>query len=95
NDLLGHDAGDVLLCQVAQQLRECIRSYDTLGRMGGDEFTLLLDSLSRPEDAQRVATKLIGVVSGRRNLNGFDFNLGVSIGIAYLPEEGMSIEALL
>lgn len=95
NDLLGHDAGDVLLCQVAKQLRGCIRSYDTLGRMGGDEFTLLLDSLRNPGDAERVASKLIETVSGRRNLNGFDFNLGVSIGIAYLPEEGMGVEALL
>lgn len=95
NDLLGHDAGDVLLCQVSQQLRGCIRSYDMLGRMGGDEFTLLLDSLTKPEDAERVASKLIEVISGRRNLNGFDFNLGVSIGIAYLPEGGLNVDELL
>lgn len=95
NDLLGHDAGDELLCQVAQQLRGCIRSYDMLGRMGGDEFTLLLDSLAKPEDAERVASKLIEVISGRRNLNGFDFNLGVSIGIAHLPDGGVDIDELL
>lgn len=95
NDSLGHDAGDVLLRRVSEYLQGCLRPYDTLARLGGDEFTVLLDSLSAPEDAGRVAQKLIDVVSTQQSIAGVDFSLGVSIGIACLPECGQTVDEVL
>jgi diguanylate cyclase (GGDEF)-like protein len=95
NDSLGHDAGDQLLRRVGEQLKACLRPYDSLARIGGDEFTALLDNLGHPEDAARVAEKLIELVSVRHHLDGVDFTLGASVGIACFPECGQSVEGLL
>ncbi|MBD9414673.1 EAL domain-containing protein [Pseudomonas sp. PDM16] len=95
NDSLGHDAGDQILRKVGEQLKVCLRPYDIVARMGGDEFTALLDSLDHPEDAARVAEKLIELVSVRHSLDGVDFTLGASIGIACYPECGQTVDGLL
>ncbi len=95
NDTLGHDAGDLLLRRVSEMLQGCLRPYDTLARLGGDEFTVLLDSLNTPEDAGRVAQKLIDVVSTPQSIDGVEFSLGVSIGVASMPECGQTVEELL
>ncbi|MBD9484979.1 EAL domain-containing protein [Pseudomonas sp. PDM14] len=95
NDSLGHAAGDQVLRRVAEQLKTCLRPYDVLARMGGDEFTALLDSLDHPEDAARVAEKLIELVSTRQKVDGVEFTLGASVGIACFPECGQSVDGLL
>jgi diguanylate cyclase (GGDEF)-like protein/PAS domain S-box-containing protein len=95
NDSLGHGAGDSVLRQVADQLKTCLRPYDILGRMGGDEFTALLDSLEHPEDAARVAEKLIELVALRRKVDGIEVTLGASVGIACFPECGQTVDGLL
>jgi diguanylate cyclase (GGDEF)-like protein/PAS domain S-box-containing protein len=95
NDSLGHAAGDELLKRVGEQLKASLRPYDHLARMGGDEFTALLDSLEHPEDAARIAEKLIEKVSIRYNLDGVDVTLGASVGIACFPECGQTVEGLL
>ena len=95
NDSVGHAAGDQVLRQVAEQLKTCLRPYDILARMGGDEFTALLDSLDHPEDAARVAEKLIELVSVRYAIDGVEFTLGASIGIACYPECGQTVDGLL
>lgn len=95
NDSLGHDVGDRLLKLVGEQLKASLRSYDCLARIGGDEFTALLDSLEHPEDAARIAEKLIQQVSVRHTLDGIDVTLGASVGIACFPECGQSVESLL
>ncbi len=95
NDSLGHDAGDQILRKVGEQLKTCLRPYDIVARMGGDEFTALLDSLDHPEDAARVAEKLIELVSVRHTLDGVDITLGASIGIACYPECGQTVDGLL
>ena len=95
NDSLGHDVGDQLLRRVGEQLKACLRPYDSLARIGGDEFTALLDNLGHPEDAAKVAEKLIELVSVRHTLDGVDFTLGASVGIACFPECGQSVEVLL
>ncbi|PAU65039.1 two-component system response regulator [Pseudomonas sp. PIC25] len=95
NDSLGHAAGDMVLRRVADQLRACMRPYDTLARMGGDEFTALLDSLGHPEDAARVAEKLIETLSGRYEVDGIEVTMGASVGIACFPECGQTVDGLL
>ncbi|HSC82465.1 MAG TPA: EAL domain-containing protein [Pseudomonas sp.] len=95
NDSLGHDAGDLVLRRVAEQLKNCLRPYDILARMGGDEFTALLDSLDHPEDAARVAEKLIELISVRHKLDGIEFTVGASVGIACYPECGQTVDGLL
>ena len=81
--------------RVAEQLKSCLRPYDVLARVGGDEFTALLDVLEHPEDAARVAEKLIELVSVRHHIEGIDITLGASIGIACYPECGQSVDGLL
>lgn len=95
NDSLGHEAGDAILCKVARLLETCMRSYDILGRMGGDEFTALLDSLDNPEDAARVAEKLIELISVKHTIDGNEVTLGASIGIACFPGCGEHVDELL
>lgn len=94
NDSLGHDAGDRVLRWVSEQLRACLRSFDILARMGGDEFTALLD-LEQPEQAAKIAEKLIERVSICQQIDGLDIVLGVSIGIATYPDCGADLDGLL
>ncbi|WP_244157055.1 GGDEF domain-containing response regulator [Phytopseudomonas argentinensis] len=94
NDTLGHERGDQVLRQVSVQLKGCLRPYDRLARIGGDEFTVILDSLGSSAEAAAVAQKLVQQVSdqaGEGDLSG----LGVSIGIACLPTDGDTVEDLL
>ena len=95
NDSLGHSAGDKVLRKVAAQLKAALRPYDVLARMGGDEFVALLDSLESPEDAARVAEKLIELVSVRHKVDGMEITLGASVGIACFPECGQTVDGLL
>lgn len=94
NDSLGHDAGDRVLRWVAEQLKACLRPFDILARMGGDEFTALLD-LEFAEQAAKMAEKLIERVSVCQQIDGLDVALGASIGIATYPDCGASLDDLL
>ncbi len=94
NDTLGHDAGDRVLRWVSEQMQACLRSYDILGRMGGDEFTALLE-LEFPEQAAKIAEKLIERVSVCQQVDGLEVMLGVSIGIATFPDCGSDLNGLL
>lgn len=91
NDQFGHDRGDEALCWVSSQLRSSLRPYDRLARIGGDEFTAIIEGINGPEDAAAVAEKLIAQVSSDRSR----FNLGASIGIAYLPTNGNTVEGIM
>lgn len=107
NDTLGHDAGDVLLKEVATRLREILRESDTVGRqvlqkaedniarLGGDEFTILLTRLKRPEDAGAVARRILAAIGRPYRLNGRELTVTVSIGIAVFPQDGRGMEDLL
>ena len=94
NDSLGHDAGDRVLRWVSEQLKACLRPFDILARMGGDEFTALLD-LEFPEQAAKIAEKLIERVSICQQIEGLDIALGASIGIATFPDCGANLDGLL
>jgi len=95
NDSLGHDAGDELLRRVANQLKLGLRSYDSLARLGVDEFTVLLDSLDHTRDAARVAEKLMTQISARQQIKGENLSITASVGIASYPECGEDVESLL
>ncbi|MBC2654372.1 EAL domain-containing protein [Pseudomonas sp. MSSRFD41] len=94
NDSLGHDAGDRILRWVSEQLKEGLHSFDIIGRMGGDEFTALLE-LGFPEQAAKVAERLIERLSITQQIDGMDVVLGASIGIAIYPDCGSNLDGLL
>jgi diguanylate cyclase (GGDEF)-like protein/PAS domain S-box-containing protein len=94
NDTLGHDAGDSLLQQFAHRLRGQLREIDTLARMGGDEFMLILPDLSGPESATLVATKLIGCLEEPFRCGGQELPVTSSIGIALFPTDADDSAAL-
>ena len=95
NDTLGHDVGDQLLQMVAQRLTEALRAEDTVGRQGGDEFIVLLASLSAAEDSAVVAQKILTTLSTPFVINGQDLHTGASLGIAIYPQDGEDVETLL
>jgi diguanylate cyclase (GGDEF)-like protein/PAS domain S-box-containing protein len=87
NDTLGHDAGDLLLKQVAARIQAQVRATDTVARLGGDEFTIILAIRDRA-DAEQVAEKLLSAIRAPYNLNGQEAHVGTSIGIALFPQDG-------
>jgi diguanylate cyclase (GGDEF)-like protein/PAS domain S-box-containing protein len=96
NDHHGHDAGDYLLFEIARRLRAAIRDSDTAGRMGGDEFTILLDTIAQPEDAAAVADKIhLSLTEPIEIPAGVRVRVGASIGIAVFPDDGQDGEAIL
>jgi len=95
NDASGHAAGDTLLKGVAQRLTECVRNVDTVSRLGGDEFALILQGVCNESEAEAVLRKVIAEVSSPIVLDGAELKVGVSIGIAFCPQDGASIQELL
>lgn len=95
NDTLGHDIGDALLQRVAERLVHVLRDSDTVARLGGDEFAFILPLKNGPEDARRVADKLIEAVQMPMHLNGRTVQVGCSIGMALYPLHGSTEESLL
>lgn len=87
NDTLGHDAGDLLLKGVSTRLKKTIRDSDTVARVGGDEFILVLDSIGTDENAAQVADKIIVALSKPFDLKEQASYVGASIGISIFPED--------
>jgi diguanylate cyclase (GGDEF)-like protein/PAS domain S-box-containing protein len=95
NDSRGHGAGDALLREVAQRLRASVREGDTVARVGGDEFTLVLQELTRREDAAVVAAKLLNIIATPLDTGGERLYVTASIGVTVYPEDGSDAESLL
>ncbi|MDB5925639.1 MAG: hypothetical protein JWN13_4575 [Betaproteobacteria bacterium] len=95
NDLLGHDAGDVLLTELANRLRECMREGDTLGRMGGDEFVVLIEGYEEDNQLIDVARKVLETVDHPFLLRDGEHRVTASIGIAAYPQDGEDAADLL
>ena len=95
NDTLGHDVGDLLLQGVAKRLKDTIRASDTVARVGGDEFTFVLNDTGSHESAAVVAEKIIAVLAEPFILKGQRCQVGGSIGIASYPEDSKSLKRLI
>jgi diguanylate cyclase (GGDEF)-like protein/PAS domain S-box-containing protein len=95
NDMLGHQAGDVLLCEAATRLAYCLRGYDTVARLGGDEFAILLPEVRSGEDLGGVAQKILESFNDPFVLDGNEVFISCSIGIATYPADGEKADDLL
>jgi diguanylate cyclase (GGDEF)-like protein/PAS domain S-box-containing protein len=95
NDTLGHGAGDRLLQVVAERLARAVRAEDTVARVGGDEFTLLLPRIAQADDAARVAQHVLAAVAEPAEIDDQRIFLTTSIGISVFPADGIDAEALL
>jgi len=97
NDSLGHAAGDELLQAVAARIRHQVRESDTVARVGGDEFTVILPDITKREEAETVARKIIAAVATPFQLGGRQRSvaIGISIGIAVYPADARDADALV
>lgn len=95
NDTLGHAVGDELLRAVAHRLRACLREVDTVARLGGDEFAVIQAGVEGPEDAGTLARRIRDVVSAPYTLTHHSVTVGVSIGIALSPADGLEPDRLM
>lgn len=95
NDGLGHEAGDQLLQSVAMRLQECVRRIDTVSRLGGDEFTLILEAINEMTDVVTVTGKVLRSLSAPFNIEGHEIYIGGSIGIALYPDDADDGNVLL
>jgi len=95
NDTYGQAEGDQLLIDFAQRLKNCLRAGDTLSRLGGDEFTVLLPDLAHTHDAAGVAEKIREDLCEPFRIGGQDFRATVSLGISIFPRDGDNVETLL
>lgn len=95
NDTLGHAAGDELLLDVSRRIRHRLREDDTLARLGGDEFIVLLPELNEPEEASRIAQRLIETVAKPFRIGNHEFRIGCSLGISLYPDDAGSAEQLI
>ena len=95
NDTLGHPVGDALLREVATRLQAVLREGDTLARLGGDEFAVIQLGLEQPQDASRLAQRLVEAISQPFILDGRQVVVGTSIGIALAPGDGLEADQLV
>jgi len=95
NDLLGHDAGDLLLKEAARRIAVCVRESDTVARLGGDEFTVILSRLAHSDHVEQLAQKLLDTLNKPFRLNKEAAYVTGSIGVAIYPEDGASAEELI
>jgi diguanylate cyclase (GGDEF)-like protein/PAS domain S-box-containing protein len=95
NDSLGHSVGDLLLQEVAERLKKWAREQDTVARVGGDEFLVVLTGLKDVADAAVAAERLIGVMTAGFVVQGHSLNVSCSIGVSMFPEHGADGETLI
>lgn len=95
NDSCGHRAGDELLKEVAQRLRSVARNVDTIVRLGGDEFVMILDRLASRQEAEIVADRAIEALRQPVKVDGFDLHPSASVGFAFYPGDGTTVETLI
>ena len=95
NDTFGHEAGDVTLREIAVRLRACLREGDVIGRIGGDEFVVLIEEFGEPEQLALVARKILETVGQPVPVWGHECRVTASVGISAYPKDGKDSETLL
>lgn len=95
NDRYGHAMGDAVLKRVAEGMRRVVRETDTVARLGGDEFVVIQSDVSIASDAAKLAQRLIAAIGERHFANNADVTVGVSVGIAFAPDNGDTPHGLL
>lgn len=95
NDTLGHSVGDKLLQDTAERLTRCVRETDTVARLSGDEFIVVLSNITEPKDARIIAEHIITRISESFKINLHEIFITPSVGIALYPSDGTNTESLL
>ncbi|WP_186408160.1 PAS domain S-box protein [Candidatus Accumulibacter aalborgensis] len=95
NDTLGHQAGDRVLCEVALRLERLMRESDTVGRLGGDEFLIVIEDIVDPTVASMIADKILTVLQASPVTVEHEFFVGASIGISVFPQDGEDGDTLM
>ena len=95
NDTLGHRAGDMLLQQVSERLKGCLRKSDTVARLGGDEFAIIQTNLTDENDISALAQRLTGTLATAFEIDGESVYTGTSIGITVFPHDDCEVDKLL
>lgn len=95
NDTLGHQVGDKLLYDASKRISRTVRESDVVSRLGGDEFLVVMDMLGEPEDASKVAQKLIQALQAEFNIEGREIFISASIGISLYPQDGNDVDSLI
>lgn len=95
NDTFGHATGDLLLKHVSQLLISCLASEDTVSRLGGDEFSILLPNIQSRDEATAVAKHILHTLEKPIFIKGYEISISASIGIAFFPENGLNADTLL
>ncbi len=95
NDTLGHSAGDKLLKEAARRLKEMLRESDTISRLGGDEFTIVLDNIHREQDVRHIAEKILKILSEPYAIGEHQLFVTGSIGVSMYPFDGTDVETLV
>lgn len=95
NDTFGHSVGDTLLQSVALRLKDAVRQNDTVSRLGGDEFIILLSEIEKVQDAAIVAQKILHLLSTPFVVHCHELNITASIGISVYPDDGNDVQALM
>ncbi len=95
NDTLGHDMGDILLVEAARRIVECVRESDTVARIGGDEFTVILSELEDTASIDRIAQSIVGKLTAPFQLGEDKVFVSASLGITVYPNDATAIDSLL
>ncbi len=95
NDTCGHGVGDDLLKEVSKMLKAAVRESDTVARVGGDEFTILLPRINSDDDARKVADKIISLFRNPIGIEVYKLSIGTSIGVAVFPDDGEDAATLI
>ncbi len=95
NDNFGHDVGDILLQSITKRLINCIRQGDTVARIGGDEFTIILPQVMQKEEVDEIARRLIDTLKESYLINKHELYITASIGISFYPDNGEDIQTLM
>jgi diguanylate cyclase (GGDEF)-like protein len=95
NDSYGHHVGDLLLREIAERARSCVREIDTVSRLGGDEFVVVLPELREALDAAAVARKILTALGEVYRIDGHDVSITQTLGISIYPQDGPDADTLL